>query len=69
MPQGRKAEMIPYGNGCKLYPDCFTCPLPDCVWLHGMNREAQKGLVRLETPYFEHLARVGKEQIMNAERG
>lgn len=19
-------------NGCKRYPDCFTCPLPDCEW-------------------------------------
>ncbi len=57
MPQGRKAGMLPYGNGCELYPDCFTCPLPDCGWRYGMNKEAQRRLIRLEKPFFERLDR------------
>lgn len=22
---------LPYGNGCSLHPDCFTCPEHDCI--------------------------------------
>ncbi len=53
MTQGRKAGMLPYGNGCKLYPDCFTCPMPDCVCPYGMNKKAQQVLVRIWKPYVE----------------
>ena len=55
MTQGRKAGMLPYGNGCRLYPDCFTCPMPDCVSAYGANKEAQEKLVRLESSFFERL--------------
>lgn len=55
MAQGRKVGMLPYGNGCKLHPSCFTCPLPDCVWLQGMNKEEQRRLIKLEQPYFERV--------------
>lgn len=24
-------EGLPYGNGCKHYPDCFSCPFDDCI--------------------------------------
>lgn len=26
----KKTELYACNNGCKLYPDCFTCPFPDC---------------------------------------
>ena len=54
MVQGRKAGMLPYGNGCKLYPDCFTCLAPnDCVWEYGINKDRQKLLSDIWKPYFE----------------
>lgn len=60
MTQGRKAGELPYGNGCSLYPDCFTCPLPDCVSLYGANRKTQKVLSRIWKPYIENkLSQVG----------
>ena len=55
MAQGRKNGVLPHGNGCKLYPDCFTCPLPDCVWIQGKSIEVQKKLIKLEKPYFERV--------------
>ena len=58
MAQGRKADILPYGNGCKLHPDCFTCPIPDCVWLYGMNKAKQESLIKLEKPFFERINRV-----------
>lgn len=30
--RGRKAGMLPRGNGCPLHNDCFTCPYYDCIW-------------------------------------
>ncbi len=56
--QGRKAGMLPYGNGCGLHLNCFTCPLPDCVSHYGANRKEQNRLIRLEKPFFEHLDKV-----------
>ena len=53
MTQGRKAGMLPYGNGCRLHPDCSTCPAPDCVWPYGMNREKQAMLIKLWEPFFK----------------
>lgn len=56
MAQGRKAGMLPYGNGCELYPDCFTCPCPEvkgCVWQYGANKEKRQMLLDLWKPYFE----------------
>lgn len=53
MVQGRKSGMLPYGNGCRLYPDCFTCPLPDCVSHYGANRKEQKVLFKRWEPYLE----------------
>ena len=53
--QGRKSDMLPYGNGCELFLDCFTYPLPDCVSIYGANRQAQERLVRLEKPFLERL--------------
>lgn len=35
------------GNGCKLYNDCFSCPLSDCVWDEGMNEYKQVRLIRI----------------------
>ena len=51
MTQGRKTGMLPYGNGCSLYPDCFTCPLPDCFSPYGANRKAQAVLLKRWQPY------------------
>ena len=53
MTQGRKLGMLPYGQGCRLYPDCFTCPLPDCVSPYGANAQSQQRLVDIWKPYFE----------------
>ncbi len=53
MTQGRKAGMLPYGDGCRLWSDCFTCPLPDCVSPYGSNRKAQAVLVRRWEPYLQ----------------
>uniref|UniRef100_A0A6M3XZ03 Uncharacterized protein n=1 Tax=viral metagenome TaxID=1070528 RepID=A0A6M3XZ03_9ZZZZ len=27
---GRERAELPYGNGCPMHDDCFSCPLPDC---------------------------------------
>lgn len=27
----RGEVLMPYHNGCNLYPDCTTCPFPDCI--------------------------------------
>lgn len=53
MTQGRKAGVLPYGNGCKLYPDCFTCPLPDCVSHYGTNKKEQNTLNKIWKPYID----------------
>ncbi len=53
MVQGRKAGMLPYGNGCRLYPDCFTCLLSDCVWPYGINKKAQIRLIEIWKPLLE----------------
>jgi len=54
MTQGRKAGMLPYGNGCRLYPDCFTCPgPPGCIWPYGINRDKQEMLIKLWEPFFK----------------
>ncbi len=54
MTQGRKASTLPYGNGCKVYPDCFTCPgPPHCVSQYGANIKDQSKTVRKWKPYFE----------------
>jgi hypothetical protein len=29
-----ETRRLPYGNGCHVYHDCFTCPLKECVWTH-----------------------------------
>ena len=42
--------MLPYGNGCKVYPDCFTCPAPDCVAVYGSNKKRQEALVEIWQP-------------------
>jgi len=26
----KKTELYACDNGCKLFPDCFTCPFSDC---------------------------------------
>ena len=57
MTQGRKAGMLPYGNGCKLHPDCFSCPVRDCVWLYGANEKKQEELVKLWKPSFMKLSK------------
>lgn len=62
MAQGRRMGMLPYGNGCRLHPDCFTCPLPECVWLEGTNREKQQRLINLERPFLERV--LGQEEVM-----
>lgn len=60
MTQGRKAGMLPYGQGCKLYYDCLSCPLPDCMWVEGKNSKAQQQLIELEKPFLEkYLSVVG----------
>ena len=61
MTQGRKAGMLPYGNGCRLYSDCFTCPGPaKCVAHYGANRNEQNKIVVKWKPYFEReLGRIG----------
>jgi len=51
MTQGRKAGMLPYGQGCRIYPDCFTCPLPDCVSHYGANKKEQNTLNKIWEPY------------------
>lgn len=53
MTQGRKVGMLPYGNGCRLCPDCFTCPLPDCVMPYGASKKTQGLLADLWKPCFE----------------
>ena len=51
--RGRKTGTLPYGNGCKLHPNCSTCPAYDCVWIYGVSREKQESLINLWKPYFE----------------
>lgn len=51
----QKDDYLPYGNGCKLYLNCFTCPLPDCKWIHGNNRVEQQRLIDLEKPFLERV--------------
>lgn len=53
MTQGRKIGVLPYGNGCELFPDCFTCPTPDCVMPYGVNRKTQRLLAHLWKPCVE----------------
>jgi hypothetical protein len=24
-------NLLPVSSGCRLAPDCFTCPFPDCI--------------------------------------
>jgi len=35
--RGERVDLL-YGNGCKNYHDCFSCPLPDCNWNSGSLR-------------------------------
>ncbi len=51
--QGKKTGMLPYGSGCRIYFDCFTCPLPDCVSHYGANNKEQNSLKRIWDPYIE----------------
>lgn len=52
--QGRKDGMLPYGQGCHLHPDCFTCPGPSrCVVQYGANRKEQGKTARIWMPYFK----------------
>ncbi len=59
MSQGRKVGMLPYGNGCKLYRDCFTCPAPDCVSFYGASLERQERIIETWRPYFEKVKAKG----------
>ena len=35
---------LPYGNGCRHFPDCFTCPFPDCIaGQNGLVAKSKKG--------------------------
>jgi len=45
-----------YVVGCRLYNDCFTCPLPDCVW-HKVNKRLEDALVRRWMPVVEEKLR------------
>ncbi len=51
--QGKKTGMLPYGDGCRLYCDCFTCPLPDCVSHYGSNIKEQNTLQKIWKPYID----------------
>ena len=31
-----------HGNGCSDYPDCLTCPKPDCNWDSSNNRKKEE---------------------------
>jgi len=53
MTQGRKAGMLPYGNGCRLHPDCSTCPAYDCVFPYGMNKQRQEAIIEIWEPFFK----------------
>lgn len=39
------------GNGCYLYQKCETCPLPDCQWQPGANKQKQQNLIKLWQTY------------------
>ena len=44
---------MPYGNGCPLYRDCFTCPAPDCVWRKYISKARQEKIIVKWKPYFD----------------
>ncbi len=39
-----KTNSLLYGQGCKHWHDCFTCPLPDCTYdyMHEWNRKREE---------------------------
>ncbi len=63
MTQGKKKGELYSGNGCRLHPDCFTCPCPEfkgCVWPIGGTKIMKDTAIKLWKPYFEReLSRVG----------
>jgi hypothetical protein len=45
MTQGahyNKFNQLRYGNGCRRWNDCFTCPLPDCKFSPGNPQNSFK---------------------------
>jgi hypothetical protein len=36
--------ILRYGNGCSAYPDCFTCPFPDCIADTGRDKKNKYNL-------------------------
>jgi len=49
----RLSKSLMYGNGCRLFDDCLSCPLPDCVWDISMNAKKQEEVIKLWKPCVE----------------
>lgn len=63
---GRKAGTLYRGNGCRIHPDCFTCPLPDCLW---GGYTGDKSVVQRESAIILFLAGERRVNVIASQMG
>jgi len=58
-------DNLPYGNGCKHHPDCFSCPFDDCI--DGMIYDSKRIMCQKLTAQAHALFKQGKavREVMN----
>jgi len=66
-PSGESTSRLPLkDNGCKLYPDCLTCPLPNCIY--DTRRGKQVILNRIRNAEIVRQVKLGKSSEELAEQ-
>ena len=59
MKDGDMASELMYGNGCKHYHDCFTCPF-DSECIDGMIVESKRAIYGMMREQAQELFKQGK---------